>query len=74
MMAALIAPCCCSENCTKLMHASNTLAFRVILAIKLAVSAGLHYATGDLVAVMDADLQDPPEELCRFIDKWREGY
>jgi polyisoprenyl-phosphate glycosyltransferase len=39
-----------------------------------AVSAGLHYATGDLVAVMDADLQDPPEELCRFIDKWREGY
>lgn len=39
-----------------------------------AVSAGLHYATGDVVAVIDADLQDPPEELYRFIDKWREGY
>lgn len=39
-----------------------------------AVSAGLRYATGDAVIVMDADLQDPPEELDRFISKWREGY
>jgi dolichol-phosphate mannosyltransferase len=39
-----------------------------------AVSAGLQYATGDAVIVMDADLQDPPEELHRFIEKWREGY
>ena len=39
-----------------------------------AVTAGLCYATGDVVAVMDADLQDPPEELKAFIDKCREGY
>ncbi len=39
-----------------------------------AVSAGLQYATGDAVIVMDADLQDPPEELDRFIAKWHEGY
>ncbi|PSQ96397.1 MAG: glycosyltransferase [Bacteroidetes bacterium SW_9_63_38] len=39
-----------------------------------AVSAGLQYATGDAVIVMDADLQDPPEELHRFISKWHEGY
>lgn len=39
-----------------------------------AVSAGIHYSTGDAVVVMDADLQDPPEELRRFLDKWREGY
>jgi len=39
-----------------------------------AVSAGLRYATGDAVIVMDADLQDPPEELHRFISKWKEGY
>jgi len=38
------------------------------------VSAGLCYASGELVAVMDADLQDPPEELERFLDKCREGY
>lgn len=39
-----------------------------------AVSAGLRYASGDAVIVMDADLQDPPEELHRFITKWKEGY
>jgi dolichol-phosphate mannosyltransferase len=39
-----------------------------------AVSAGLFHATGQAVVVMDADLQDPPEELPRFIAKWREGF
>lgn len=39
-----------------------------------AVSAGLRYAKGDVIAVMDADLQDPPEELHRFLEKWQEGY
>ncbi len=41
---------------------------------QVAVSAGLYHATGDAVAVIDADLQDPPEELFRFIAKWREGF
>ncbi len=39
-----------------------------------AVTAGLNFARGDLVAVMDADLQDPPEELHRFFARCREGY
>jgi polyisoprenyl-phosphate glycosyltransferase len=39
-----------------------------------AVSAGLMYARGSTVAVMDADLQDPPEELFRFFEKIREGW
>ena len=39
-----------------------------------AVSAGLMHATGNIVTVMDADLQDPPEELLPFIEKVREGY
>ena len=39
-----------------------------------AISAGLQYARGDCVVIMDGDLQDPPEELTRFLDKWREGY
>jgi dolichol-phosphate mannosyltransferase len=39
-----------------------------------AVTAGLEHAHGDLVAVIDADLQDPPEELHRFFAKCREGY
>jgi polyisoprenyl-phosphate glycosyltransferase len=39
-----------------------------------ALSAGLLYASGDVIAIIDADLQDPPEQLERFIDKCRQGY
>lgn len=41
---------------------------------QVAISAGLDYARGEAVIVMDADLQDPPEVLPQFIDKWREGH
>jgi glycosyltransferase involved in cell wall biosynthesis len=39
-----------------------------------AVSAGLFYASGDVVVVIDADLEDPPEEISRLLEKSREGY
>jgi dolichol-phosphate mannosyltransferase len=39
-----------------------------------AVSAGMYHATGDAVVILDADLQDPPEQIARMVDKWREGY
>ena len=39
-----------------------------------AVSAGLQHVRGDLVAILDADLQDPPSVLEAFVDKWRDGY
>ena len=39
-----------------------------------AVSAGLMYARGSIVTVMDADLQDPPEELQPFIAKIHQGW
>jgi glycosyltransferase involved in cell wall biosynthesis len=39
-----------------------------------AVWAGLHYANGQVVAVLDADLQDPPELLAACLERWREGY
>jgi len=38
-----------------------------------AVTAGLHHATGDIVCVLDADLQDPPEEILPFINRVRDG-
>jgi dolichol-phosphate mannosyltransferase len=41
---------------------------------QIAISAGIDYARGDCVAVIDADLQDPPEVLAAMVDKWREGY
>lgn len=39
-----------------------------------AIRAGVHAARGDVIAIIDADLQDPPEELPRFFEKWLAGY
>ncbi len=39
-----------------------------------ALSAGLDYASGDWVVVMDGDLQDPPEEIAKLYAKALEGH
>lgn len=39
-----------------------------------AMLAGLDYATGDAVILMDADLQDPPELIPQMIQEWENGY
>jgi dolichol-phosphate mannosyltransferase len=39
-----------------------------------AVWAGLKESKGDIVVVMDFDLQDPPEVIYSFLKKWRQGY
>src|SRR5437660_8948270 len=39
-----------------------------------AVTAGLDAAAGEVVAIIDADLQDPPEVIADMLSKWREGY
>ena len=41
---------------------------------QIAVTAGMDYAQGDAVILIDADLQDPPELILDMIDKWKEGY
>jgi dolichol-phosphate mannosyltransferase len=41
---------------------------------QLAISAGLDFASGDAVVIMDADLQDPPELALEMAALWREGY
>ena len=38
-----------------------------------AVTAGLDYATGDAIVIIDADLQDPPEVIPLMAEKWRNG-
>lgn len=40
---------------------------------QVAISAGLEHSRGQAVCIMDADLQDPPEVLPMFLEKWREG-
>ena len=41
---------------------------------QIAITAGIDYASGSVVIVMDADLQDPPEVIPQLVEKWREGY
>ena len=41
---------------------------------QIAVTAGLDYARGHAVVIIDADLQDPPEVILNLISKWKEGY
>lgn len=40
---------------------------------QMAITAGLEYASGDAVAIIDADLQDPPEVISEFFQKWAGG-
>ena len=41
---------------------------------EIGMIAGLDYATGDCVIIMDADLQDPPELIPEMIKLWEQGY
>jgi len=41
---------------------------------QIAITAGIDKAKGDAVVVIDADLQDPPEVIKEFVEKWKEGY
>ena len=39
-----------------------------------AITAGIDYARGKAVVVLDADLQDPPSVILEMVAKWREGF
>ncbi|MDA0163660.1 glycosyltransferase family 2 protein [Solirubrobacter ginsenosidimutans] len=38
-----------------------------------ALTAGLEHATGDVIVMIDGDLQDPPEVIPEMLARWREG-
>ncbi|MCS7464352.1 glycosyltransferase family 2 protein [Paenibacillus doosanensis] len=41
---------------------------------QVAITAGMDYAEGDAVVIIDADLQDPPGVIVQMIGKWKQGY
>ena len=41
---------------------------------QIAVTAGLNFARGQVVVILDADLQDPPELIPDMVEKWKQGY
>jgi len=52
----------------------KVLSFSRNFGHQAAITAGLDFASGDAIAVMDADLQDPPEILKEMIARYQEGY
>ena len=41
---------------------------------QIAIAAGLDSSKGDIVVIIDDDLQDPPEIIIELIKKWKEGF
>lgn len=41
---------------------------------EIATTAGVEHAIGKGIIIIDADLQDPPEQILSLIQKWEEGY
>ncbi len=39
-----------------------------------AFTSGMRIATGDAVVLLDGDLQDPPELISEFVERWRDGF
>lgn len=58
----------CHDNRIKVIEFSRNFGHQA------AITAGLSHASGELVAIMDDDLEDPPEVLKLFISKIREGF
>jgi polyisoprenyl-phosphate glycosyltransferase len=67
-----------SDTLLRLIHAEDSrwkiVSFSRNFGHQMAVSAGIEHSAGDAIVVMDSDLQDPPEELGRFLAKWEEGF
>ena len=62
------------QRCLAPSSTSRIVRFSRNFGHQAAVSAGLRHSEGDLVAVIDADLQDPPELILDMIEKCREGF
>jgi glycosyltransferase involved in cell wall biosynthesis len=50
------------------------LRFSRNFTVEMSLTAGYHEARGDAIIVLYSDLQDPPDVIPRFIEKWKEGY
>jgi len=66
--AGIISELCSRDDTVKLIDFARNFGHQV------AITAGMDYAEGDAVVVIDADLQDPPELILDMIAKWKQGY
>jgi polyisoprenyl-phosphate glycosyltransferase len=59
-----------AERDPKVVVINHTRAF----GSQSAFTSGMRIATGDAVVLLDGDLQDPPELITQFVERWREGF
>ena len=64
----MLAEICEQDDCVRFINFSRNFGHQP------AITAGMDYAQGDAIVVIDADLQDPPEVIGDMAAKWREGY
>ena len=58
-----------SQNAkVKIVHLSRNFGHQC------ALTAGIDHTAGRAIILMDGDLQDSPEAILRFVEKWKEGY
>ena len=62
------------ENIAKKDKKAKIISFSRNFGHQAAVSAGLKYVTGDVTAIIDADLQDPPSLIPDMLKLWEKGY
>lgn len=58
----------CSEKRVRVVRLSRNFGHQI------AITAGIEHAAGDAIVSIDADLQDPPEVIAEFVERWRAGY
>lgn len=63
-----------SEKAIKTLPSSKVIALRRNFGKAAALNAGFRLAQGDIIFTMDADLQDDPQEIPRFIEKLDAGF
>lgn len=62
------------KECVKWDKTVKLIDFSRNFGHQIAITAGMDYAGGDAVIIIDADLQNPPELILEMIEKWKKGY
>lgn len=68
LSAEIIGGYAASDETVKLLDFSRNFGHQA------AITAGMDYARGDAIVIIDADLQDPPELILLMIERWKQGY
>lgn len=66
--AELLTQICKDDSRIKLLDFSRNFGHQI------AITAGMDYASGQCIVIIDGDLQDPPELIPDMMSKWKEGY